>query len=162
MATRNERLQAIIQSYKLKTGNKTIDMDAVADWAIKQGVELPKPKSAKELFVEQLSDAARAEYRKDEKTGYSYRANHAIRVSNRKGQQMTLWVDIEDASRAQMLASLTNRRQQIVCDAVQLKTDEMIWNAKNPNDEPIQLVMDFTEDVEERLNSPGFGTGEVA
>ncbi|WP_158905452.1 hypothetical protein [Burkholderia sp. L27(2015)] len=28
--------------------------------------------------------------------------------------------------------------------------------------EPIQHDMDFTYDVEERLNSPGYGTGEAA
>lgn len=160
--TKNEQLQRLIQLYKTETGNKTVDMELVANWAIGRNVSLPKPKTAKELFVAQLSDAARAEYRQDTKTGLSYRANHALRASNKDGRQYTLWVDIEDATRPQMLLSLSNRRQQMVGDAVHLKIDEMIWNSKNPNEQPIQLVMDFTEDVEERLNSPGFGTGESA
>ena len=78
------------------------------------------------------------------------------------GRQLTLWVDIEDATRPQMLLSLTNRRQQMVGDAVHLKIDEMIWNNHHPDEEPIQQVMDFTEDVEERLNSPGFGSNDAA
>lgn len=160
--TRNEQLQRLIQLYKSETGNKTIDMELVAEWAIGRGASLPKPKTAKELFVAQLADAARAEYRQDTKTGLSYRANHALRISNKDGKQMVLWVDIEDATRPQMLMSLSNRRQQMVGDAVHLKIDEMIWNSRNPGEQPIQLVMDFTEDVEERLNSPGFGTGEDA
>lgn len=160
--TRNEQLQALIQLYKTETGNKTVDMEGVADWAISRGVTLPKPKSARELLVAHLADAARAEYRQDPKTGLSYRANHALRGSRNDGRQYTLWVDIEDATRPQMHWSLSNRRQQMVGDAVHLKIDEMIWNNHHPNDEQIQLVMDFTDDVDERLNSPGFGTGENA
>lgn len=108
------------------------------------------------------ADAARAEYRVDAKTGLSYRANHALRQRTTGGQQYTLWVDIEDATRPQMLYSLSNRRQQMVGDATHLKIDEMIWNNRHPGEPQIQLVMDFTDDVEERLNSPGFDSGEAA
>lgn len=159
---KNEQLQAMIQLYKSETGNKTVDMEDVADWAIRRGATLPKPKSARDLLVAQLSDAARAEYKQDSKTGLSYRVNHALRGKRSDGKQFTLWVDIEDATRPQMLWSLSNRRQQMVGDAVHLKIDEMIWNDRHPEDAPIQLVMDLTDDVEERLNSPGFGTGEAA
>jgi hypothetical protein len=160
--TRNEQLQSMIQLYKAETGSKTVDMEDVADWAIRRGATLPKPKSARELLVAQLADAARAEYRQDSKTGLSYRANHALRGTRTDGKQYTLWVDIEDATRPQMLWSLSNRRQQMVGDAVHLKIDEMIWNDRHPTAEPIQLIMDFTDDVEERLNSPGFGAGDAA
>lgn len=153
--TKNEQLQSLISLYKTETGNKSVDMDLVADWAIKKGAQLPKPKTAKELFIMQLSDAARNEYKVDEKTGYSYRVNHALRVQNKDGRQHTLWVGMDDATRNQMLTSLTNRRQQMVGDATQLKTDELIWNSRNLDKDPIQLVMDFTYDVEERLSSPG-------
>lgn len=37
-----------------------------------------------------------------------------------------------------------------------------IWNNRHPDEAPIQLVMDFADDVEERLNSPDYGTGEQA
>lgn len=159
---RNEQLQALIQRYKAETGQKAVDLDIVAGWAIERGATLPKPKTARELFAAQLADAARAEYRVDPKTGLSYRANHALRQRNHDGRQYTLWVDMEDATRGQMLYSLTDRRQQMVGDAVHLKIDEMIWNSKHTEEEQIQLLMDFTYDVEERLNSPGYGTGEAA
>lgn len=160
--TRNEQLQALIQRYKEETGQKTVDMDAVAEWAIQRGATLPRPKTARELFAAQLADAARAEYRVDPKTGLSYRANHALRRRANDGRQSVLWVDIEDATRPQMHYSLSDRRQQMVGDAVHLKIDEMIWNSKHPNEEQIELDMNFTYDVEERLNSPGYGTGEAA
>lgn len=160
--TKNERFQAIIQRYKAETGEKSVDMERVADWAIQRGAVMPKPKTPRELFAAQLADAARAEYRVDPKTGLSYRGNHAIRSRNRDGRQSVLWIDIEDATRPQMLYSLSDRRQQMVGDAVHLKIDEMVWNGKHPDEEQIQLDMDFTYDVEERLNSPGYGAGEAA
>jgi hypothetical protein len=160
--TRNEQLQALIQRYKAETAERTIDMDKVADWAIQRGATMPKPKTARELFAAQLSDAARAEYRTDPTTGLSYRANHAMRHRTRDGRQSVLWFDMEDATRPQMLYSLSDRRQQMVGDAVHLKIDEMIWNSKHADEQPIQLDMDFTYDVEERLNSPGYGSGEAA
>ena len=126
--TKNQQLQALINRYKQETGDKVVDMEMVADWAIRQGAILPKPKTARELFAAQLADAARAEYRVDPKTGLSYRANHALRKRTRDGKQMVLWVDMEDATRPQMLWSLADRRQQMVGDAVHLKIDEMITN----------------------------------
>lgn len=160
--TKNEQLQALIQRYKQETGEKAVDMDQIADWAMQQGATPPKPKTARELFAAQLADAARAEYRVDPATGLSYRANHALRNRTRDGKQMVLWVDMDDATRPQMLWSLTDRRQQMVGDAVHLKIDEMIWNGKHAHEQPIDQDMDFTYDVEERLNSPGYGTGEAA
>jgi hypothetical protein len=89
--TKNERLQALIHRYKQETGEKAVDLEQVADWAIRQGATLPQPKTARELFAAQLADAARAEYRVDPKTGLSYRANHALRNRTRDGRQMVLW-----------------------------------------------------------------------
>jgi hypothetical protein len=159
MATRSEELQSLIQLYKSETGEKAVDMDLVAEWAIRRGVSTPKPKTGKELLSAQFAQAAREEHRRDPKTGWSYRANHALRVAKSDGTQFTLWVDIEEATRPQMHMSLTNRRQQMIGDGTQLKIDEKIWNARNPNEEPLQMIMDFTDDVEERLHSPGFDSG---
>jgi hypothetical protein len=156
MTTRSEDLQNLFHLYKRETGAVTVDMDLVADWAIKRGVVPPKPKTAKELLAAQFAQAAREEHRRDPKTGWSYRANHALRVSDKNGKQLTLWVDIDDATRPQMLLSLTNRRQQMVGDGTQMKIDERVWNDRNNEQESINMVLDFTDDVEERLNSPDF------
>ncbi|GHA68694.1 hypothetical protein GCM10009007_06820 [Formosimonas limnophila] len=161
MVTKNEQLQQMMQLYRAETGNKTLDMELVAEWAMKKGVVAPQPKTAKELLAAQFSQAAREEHRQDPKTGWSYRANHALRVSN-NGKQLTLWVDIDDATRPQMLASLTSRRQQMVGDGTQLKIDETVWNNRHNEEEPINLVLDFTDDVEERLNSPDYDSGEAS
>ncbi len=52
-----------------------------------------------------------------------------------------------------MHISLTNRRQMMIGDGVQLTIDQTVWNNLNPDEQPIQMVLDFTEDVEERLHS---------
>jgi hypothetical protein len=158
MVTRNEHLQKLIRLYKDEADKKTVDMDDVADWAIKRGVNAPKPKSPKELLSAQLAQASREEHRRDPVTGWSYRANHAMRLSDNEGKQYTLWVELEDATRPQMHYSLTNRRQQMIGDGVQLKIDEHVWNRMNPDEEPLQSIMDFTYDIEERLNSPDMGS----
>ena len=35
--TKNQQLQALINRYKQETGEKVVDMEMVADWAIRQG-----------------------------------------------------------------------------------------------------------------------------
>ena len=53
-----------------------------------------------------------------------------------------------------MLKSLVNRREQMVGDGLQLKFDEDHWNSIHPDEEPINLPMDFTMDIEWRKNTP--------
>lgn len=157
MTTKNEMWQRLVQLYKTETGNKIVDMDDVAEWAIKRGVDAPKPKSPKELLSARLAQAQREEHNIDSETGWSYRVNHAIRRTKSDGTQFTLWGSLDDFNRDQMHLSLTNRRQQMIGDGVQLKIDEHVWNNRNPNEAPLQMVMDFTDDIEERLNSPDMG-----
>lgn len=44
---------------------------------------------------------------------------------------------------------MAQRRQQIVGDCFQLKTDVDVYNGTNPSEQPIQVPLDFTLDVEE-------------
>lgn len=157
-----EQLQNLISLYKRETGNNAVDMDDVARWAIGRGVKPPQPKTELELMSKQLADAARLQHNKDPNTGYSYRVNHALTHSDPNGKQRTLWVDIHSAKRSQMHASLTNRRQQMIGDGVQLTIDQTVWNNLNPNEEAIQMVLDFTEDVAERLQMYGSDESEAA
>jgi hypothetical protein len=47
-----------------------------------------------------------------------------------------------------MLVSLVNRRDQMVSDGLMLTYDEDHWNTQHPKEEPIQLPMDLTFDIE--------------
>lgn len=153
MLTKAQEMQSIIKRYRAETGNDSVDMREVAKYAAGMGWPLPKPKTALDRLAEQFSGAAREEMRKDEVTGRPYRANLA--VTTWQGQtQMTLWTDIDVAPRYVAHKSFQQRREQMIGDAVQLTFDVMHWNRVNEIDEAIEMPMDFTDDVQWRMNAP--------
>lgn len=142
--------QKLIRLYKQATGETEIDMHKVAAWGVKHlAVKLPKPISAIDLLAKKLSQAAREETRRDPNTNRSYRANHAV-VFTKNGVQQSFWIDIDEASRGLMHRSLQTRRKQMLGDAYQLALDRDHWNSIHPDEEPIQISFDFTDDIEER------------
>jgi hypothetical protein len=54
----------------------------------------------------------------------------------------------------QMHVSLMSRREQMVSDGVMLTYDQDHWNTSHPTEEPIQLPLDLTFDIELRKNAP--------
>jgi len=146
---RTKDLQKIISLYRHKTGKNEISMREVAEFAAKElKMELPTPQDPLDLLAKKFAIAAREETRKDKTTNRPYRVNHAVPM----GSQQTLWVDIDQATRSQMHKSLITRRNQIIGDTLQLDLDAEHWNNINPTEAPIQIPLDFTEDVEERKN----------
>ncbi|KFN52289.1 hypothetical protein N790_00535 [Arenimonas malthae CC-JY-1] len=153
MSTKSQRLQRLIQHYRDETGNASVDMHEVAKFAADRGYPLPKPKSALDRLAEQLSIAAREEVRHDKVTGRPYRANLAV-VQWNNGQQLTLWHDIDVAPRRVAHKAFVQRREQMVGDALQLTLDVTHWNRVHEGEDPIVMPLDFTDDVEWRLNAP--------
>lgn len=151
MSTQRYQLQKIIRQYKDETGEQEVDMKKVAAYAVKHGMPLPKPTSAIDMLAKKFSQAAREETRIDKETGRPYRANHAL-TSWHGSEQLTLWIDIDEASRNQIHRSLKQRREQMVGDAFQLTLDADHWNSAHKTEEPIYIPLDFSEDVEERKN----------
>jgi hypothetical protein len=80
--------------------------------------------------------------------GRTVRAKHAARVEQ-DGEQLALWADIRTAERQFMVIAFQQRRQSIVGDCRQLKTDVDSYNENGNPGAPIQLPLDFTLDVEE-------------
>lgn len=74
--------------------------------------------------------------------GRSVRAKHAVRID-----QTTLWVDLRTDSRTHMEIAFQQRRQGIVGDCRQLKVDVDSHNQNINPGAPIQLVLNFTNDV---------------
>lgn len=151
--TKKQEMQSLIRLYRDKTGKQSVDMHDVAKFAISMGWPLPKPRTPEERLAEQFSSAAREEVRKDQVTGRPYRANLAV-TSWKKDGQLTLWADIDEAPRPFAQKSFVQRREQMVGDAVQLTFDVMHWNRVNADKEPINMPMDFTDDVTWRINAP--------
>ena len=60
-----------------------------------------------------------------------------------------LWDDIRTADREHMEVAFQQRGTRLVSGCSQLKTDVDSFNDNNSLGEPIQMVFDFTEDLEE-------------
>lgn len=159
MSARQER-QRFIRHYKDETGEREIDMRKVAEYAKKMGWTMPVPPSDIDLLVKQFTEAAHEERKYDAKTGRPYRVYHAIPVTG----QLSLfnYVDIDEATRRQMLMSSVNRREQMVSDGLNLTFDVDHWNSVNPTEVPIELPMDFTLDIEIRKAADDNDQGNAA
>lgn len=151
--SRKKDMQRLIRAYKDETGETEVDMKKVAAWSTTRGWPLPVPEDPLERLARQFADAAREEVRYDKGTGKPYRANHSI-IQKHGGTQLHLWIDIDEAPRGQILKSLINRREQMIGDGLQLTYDADHWNSIHPDEEPIQIPMDFTLDIEWAKNSP--------
>lgn len=147
MSKRQDR-QRLIRHYKETTGETEIDMKKVAEFAKSLGWKMPTPPSEIDLLAKQFADDAQAERKYDKATGRPYRVYHAIPASGQLN--LFVYVDIDEASRNQMLKSSVIRREQMVSDGYNLTLDLDHWNSVNPGLEPIALPMDLTLDIDIR------------
>ena len=115
----------------------------MAEWAMNAGLYKPHPQAAVRQCAKEIARALREEYYTDEKNR-RVRTKHAVRWG-----QTVLWDDIRTAPREHMQIAFQQRRERIVDDCRQLKTDVDSYNDTHPDRVPIQLVFDFTEDLAE-------------
>lgn len=133
MTTKAQRVDNLLRYYMQKTGETDVDMTKLAAFAVKMGWPLPKPRTPMELLAREFSRAARETIRHDPATKRPYRAYHAYTEGHGDAQR-TLWIDIDKRpTRKKMHKSLTQRREQMVGDAVQLAFDAEHWNNSNPS-----------------------------
>lgn len=150
MTAYSSQVRSYLERYKKEVGDDgLVDPHLVAAWAYKNGLHKPNTKTIIDAIASDIAQVFREEYRTD-KNGQRYRAKHAVR-SKKGGKTLSLWADIDDeqAPRDHFVRSFAQRRQQIVGDCYQLKTDVDVYNAKDSSQEPIQIHLDFTYDVEE-------------
>lgn len=150
---KSHEMQQMIRLYREKYGVVDVDMREVAKLALDMGWRMPPPVNQIDRLAKELARAAREETRYDAVTKRPYRVNHAY-PGMRDGAQISFWTDIDQAPRGPMHMSLTLRRQQMVDDGFHLSLDADHWNSIHPENEPIRLVFDFTDDIEERKNVP--------
>lgn len=150
MTTYANQIKSYLERYQAEVGGDgLLDPHEVAAWAYRNGLHKPNLKTVIDAIATDIAQAFREEYRTDE-SGQRYRAKHAVR-SKQGNKTLSLWADIDDtrAPRAHFVRSFAQRRQQIVGDCFQLKTDVDVYNAKDPSQKPIQIPLDFEYDVEE-------------
>lgn len=149
MATKNETYQKIWHRYNGDHEHKPSSAREAVQWAVAEGLlELPAI-DPYDILAGEMSTALREEFQTDDK-GRRYRVNHAVRVT-KGGVQYTFWAVMGFAPHQHMERAFAQRREQIIGDCVQLKTDVDVYNDLNRGKRPeIQLVLDYTEDVAER------------
>lgn len=135
----------LVRKWQLATGSKEISTPLVANWAIQNGHYKPDPIDEIARLSSKLSRALRGTYFIDPQ-GRRVRMMHA--VSSRRGQtRMPFWFDLRSAPREKMLQSLQQRREQNLADNLQLKQDQDSFNQNYNQEEPIQLVFDYSKDL---------------
>jgi hypothetical protein len=148
MVTKNEQLQSLWRKYQEEHDRLPASTREVIKWAVDSG-RLGMPEiDPYDALAGDLAKALREEYDTDSK-GRRYRKNHALRVT-KGGVQHTFWGVMGFAPKEHMQGAFRQRREQIVGDCCQLKTDIDVYNDTSKNEEPIALVLDFTDDVAER------------
>jgi hypothetical protein len=149
MPTKTEKLQSVWHKYDAERSHKPTSAREAVEWAVREGLlQLPEVDPF-DVLAGQMSQALREEYAEDGQ-GRRYRVNHAVRVT-KSGVQYTFWGVMGFASHDHMEKAFSQRREQIIGDNVQLKTDVDVYNDLNRGKQPqIQLVLDYTEDVAER------------
>jgi hypothetical protein len=145
--TKNEQLQAIVAQYQDAGLKWPATMREVAEWAIKTEKWVPHPSAIVSQCAEELSSAMRDEYVLD-RQGRKIRTKHAAKFQDGH-EQFVLWDDIRTASHKHMERAFQQRRKQILGDCKQLKNDVDSYNENRLPNNPIQVVFDFTIDLEE-------------
>lgn len=153
MATYHQQMQEIFRQYQAEVSPDPVDLREVAAWAISSGLWKPRPADIHARFSEDMAEALRDHFRTDN-SGRRYRVNHAVRAS-RDGRQYSFWADIDSAPRSHMEKAFAQRRKQIVGDCHQLRLDLDHFNSVHPDEEQLELVLDFTDDVAEMLVAEG-------
>jgi len=150
--TKREMLQEIAEAYRRTHKVSSFNIKEAAAWAIREKLYEPEVKSTIKVLAKEMQEALREQYFTDPQ-GRRVRLNHAERtweeLTDGKHVQMVFWHDIRDASRSQMQAAFQQRRQGVVMDCRQLKHDVDSYNENFNKSVPIQMVFDFTEDLEE-------------
>src|ERR1035437_4685431 len=149
MLTKTEKLQSAWHSYEGRCNHLPTSARQAVEWAVAEGLlELPSI-DPYDVLAGEMAQALRGEYATDDE-GRRYRVNHAVRVT-KGGVQYTFWAMMGCASHSHMERAFSQRREQIISDCVQLKTDVDVYNTlSRGRSSPIQLILDFTDDVAER------------
>jgi len=142
-----EQMQRIVSDYRAASQPWPATSHEIAVWAIAERKWHPQHGAMIKKCAEELSDAMREEYVTDPQ-GRRVRAKHVARYGE-GAAQVPLWADIRTAPREHMEIAFQQRRQQILGDCKQLKTDVDSYNENYSATTPIQMIFDFTEDLAE-------------
>jgi hypothetical protein len=140
------RLQQIVAEYQTAGMPWPATKHEIAEWAIETKRWGLLPADKVQVCANQLARAMREEY--IDVNGHRVRRKHSVAVK-RDGRRTQIWDNFETASFNHMELSLKQRRNQIVGDCRQLKTDADAYNEMHPDGPQLYLPLNFTQDVAE-------------
>jgi hypothetical protein len=139
--SKHDQLLAIKDAYLAEHGLGPISPREMAEWAVSKKMYALPAFAAVRRCAEELAEAMRTHYLTDEH-------GHRVRVMHPATDgQGTLWDDIRTATREHMEVSVAQRRDGIVADVKQLKTDVDFYNRLHRDEPPLQLSFNFTNDL---------------
>jgi hypothetical protein len=147
MLTLTRQLQKIVETYINDGQRWPASTHEIAAWAVSKKLWQAQSSAVIDQCANQLARAMREEHIVDPQ-GRAVRAKHVAKM-NRNGEQTSLWADIRTADRQHMGIAFQQRRQQVVGDCRQLKTDIDSYNENRNTGKPIQMIFDFTLDLED-------------
>lgn len=147
MKTSSECRQDLVRKYREAGQKWPASASDVARWAIQSKLWEPSPSAIISQCAEEISRAMRDEHIFDAQ-GRRVRAKHVVMMRDGETQR-ALWDDIRSAPASHMRMAFQQRRRQIVGDCKQLKADVDSYNENRSPDIPIQIIFDFTRDLEE-------------
>jgi hypothetical protein len=155
--TKSDQMIDIARLYVDAGGEEPIDLEKLAAFAINNGHWDRRNLGALRLQLckREFSRAFREQHHRDAQ-GRDVRTFHATHARGENGGQKTLWGDLRKADEEHMGSAFQQRRAQIVGDCCQLKTDVDSYNDNNAHGGSFQLVLDFTDDADERAQSTSY------
>jgi hypothetical protein len=138
-------MQSIVSAYREAGRPWPAQTNEIARWAIKEGYWELSESNAIRKCAQDLSKAMREDYETDSK-GRRVRKLHPVKKYV-NGKQVTIWDGMDTAEYDFMCRAFQQRRQSIVADCHQLKTDVDSYNDRKPDQPPIQMIFEFTNDL---------------
>ena len=148
--SKSDFAQQVAKLFEGAGNNGPAELHELAQFAVERGLFEPKKEDVIKQCAEILAQGFRETYIRD-REGRRVRRYHAVRRRTEKGDQLVFWGDILSSPREHMETSFGQRRKDIMQDCLQLKKDVDSYNDAHINEPPIQLVLDFTEDIHELL-----------
>lgn len=157
-----EQLREIWKQYRDEVSTDPVDLKEVAAWALSKRLWAPRPVDLSASLAKDLADSLREEKRID-KAGREYRANIPVREKSANGLPLFVWADIDDAPRTHVEKSIQQERRSIQSDCYALAMKAEHYNEAHPDEEAIQIILNFEDDVEEMKIANGlYGDDEEA
>ena len=156
-----DQLREIWKRYRDEVSTDPVELKTVASWAIGKSLWAPRPVDLSTSLANELAQILREEKRVD-KSGREYRANIPVRQRAKDGTSLFEWADIDDAPRQHVEKSVQQERRSIASDCYALVMKVEHYNEAHPDEEPIQTIMNFEDDVNEMKVMRGLGDDEEA